>query len=83
MNVDQIKAASRSEPFRPFILHLADGREISVPHREFLYLFPGGRTVLVAHADESITIIDSLLVTDLEFKAVSRNGKSRRKPDRE
>ena len=48
MNVGQIKAASQVEPFKPFVLHLADGREIAVPHREFLYLFPSGRTILVA-----------------------------------
>ena len=46
MNVEQIKSASEAEPFRPFTLHLADGREIPVPHREFLYLFPSGRMVL-------------------------------------
>jgi hypothetical protein len=65
MIVEQIKAASQVEPFRPFVLHLADGREIAVPHREFLYLFPSGRSVLVAQSDESFNIIDSLLVTDL------------------
>ena len=83
MNAEQIKAASQAEPFRPFILHIADGREIPVPHREFLYLFPSGRTVLVAQPDESFNIVDSLLVTDLEFKPASAaNGKGRRKPGR-
>jgi len=84
MSVEQIKAASQAEPFKPFILHLADGREVPVPHREFLYLFPSGRTVLVAQPDESFNIIDSLLVTDMEFKSASAaNGKRRRKPGRE
>jgi len=83
MNAGQIKAASQAEPFKPFILHLADGREIPVPHREFLYLFPSGRTVLVAQPDESFNIFDSLLVTDLEFKSASTaNGKRRRKSGR-
>jgi hypothetical protein len=83
MNVEQIKAASQVEPFKPFVLHLADGREIAVPHREFLYLFPSGRAILVAQSDESFNIVDSLLVTDLEFKAGSSgNGKGRRKPGR-
>jgi hypothetical protein len=83
MNVEQIKAASKTEPFRPFVLHLSDGREIPVPHCEFLYLFPSGRTVLVAQADESFNIVDSLSVTDLEFKSASAaNGKGRRKSGR-
>lgn len=83
MNVEQIKAASRAEPFRPFVLHLSDGCEIPVPHPEFLYLFPSGRTVLIAQADESFNIVDSLLVTDLEFKsAPPANEKGRRKSGR-
>jgi hypothetical protein len=83
MNVEQIKAASKAEPFRPFALHLADGREIPVPHREFLYLFPSGRTIIVAQPDESFNIVDTLPVTDLEFKSASTgNGKRRRKPGR-
>jgi hypothetical protein len=83
MNVEQIKAASQAEPFKPFILHLADGRELPVPRREFLYLFPSGRTILVHQPDESFNIVDSLLVTDLEFKSASANHrKGRRKPGR-
>jgi hypothetical protein len=81
--VEQIKAASQAEPFRPFVLHLADGRQLPVAHREFVYFFPSGRTVLVAQPDESFNIIDSLLVTDLEFKSPSPgNGKGRRRPGR-
>jgi hypothetical protein len=83
VNVEQIKAASKAEPFRPFVLHLADGRELPVQHRAFLYLFPSGRTVLVGQPDESFNLIDSLLVTDLEFKSASApNGKGRRKSGR-
>jgi hypothetical protein len=32
---------------RPLRIHLADGREIEVPHGEYLSLEPGGRTFLM------------------------------------
>jgi hypothetical protein len=81
MNIEQLRAAYKAEPFAPFVLHLADGREIAVPHRDFLYVFPSGRMAIVTQPDESFNIIDMLLVTDLEFKSPSRgNGKGRRKP---
>jgi hypothetical protein len=81
MNIEQLRAAYKAEPFTPFVMHLADGREISVQHREFMMLFPSGRTMIVAQPDESYNIIDTLLVTDLEFKSKSAgNGKGRRKP---
>jgi hypothetical protein len=81
MNIEQLRAAYKAEPFTPFVLHLADGRELAVPHRDFLYVFPSGRMAIVTQPDESFNVVDTLLVTDLEFKSKSAgNGKGRRKP---
>src|SRR5262245_10035992 len=43
MTLDQIRAAHFARPFRPFFLHLADGRTLHVPHPEFLAYSPAGR----------------------------------------
>jgi hypothetical protein len=76
MTVEQIRRVYESQPFRPFILHLADGRQVAVAHREFLALSPTGRTVIVYQPDESFNVVDLLLVTDLEFEPESgRRGK--------
>jgi len=32
---NQIREVVRAQPFRPFIIHLADGRTFDVPHPEF------------------------------------------------
>ena len=58
-------------------MHLADGRHIPVLHREFLMPSPSGRTVVVYQPDDSLNIIDLLLVTDLEIKP---NGGTSRHP---
>jgi hypothetical protein len=58
---------------------LADGREIEVAHPEFMTRSPSGRTIVVYQPDESLNIVDLLLVTDFE---VSRNGRDRRGPRR-
>jgi len=34
MTVEQFRAALRAQPFRPFVMHLADGREVPVKHPE-------------------------------------------------
>ncbi len=78
MTINQLRNAYDAQPFQPFVLHLADGREIPVRHREFIISAPSGRTVIVYQRDDSFNIIDLLLVTDLEFKAVG-NGHKRRK----
>jgi hypothetical protein len=70
--IERIKQLHSAGPFRPFIIHLADGRRIPVKHREFMAISPSGRTIVVCQTDDTSNIIDLLLVTDLEI----RNGKA-------
>lgn len=67
MTIEQLRNAYDARPFRPFLLHLADGREVPVLHREFIMSVPSGRTVLVCQPDDTVNIVDLLLVTDIEF----------------
>jgi hypothetical protein len=78
MTIERVRKAYGAEPFQPFTIHLADGRSIDVPHREFLALGPTGRTIIAFTQDDDFHIIDLLLVTDLHVKAknVGGNGHS-------
>ena len=79
MTVERIRQLYDAQPFRPFILHLADGRHIPVHHREFIATAPSGRTVVVLQPDDTMNIIDLLLVTDLEIiPQEPRPGRRRR-----
>jgi hypothetical protein len=78
MTVEQLRAAYERQPFRPFIIHLANGREYSVPSREFMYVPPNSRTFAVYQPDEAIHLIDLLLVAELEFRPMG-NGTRKRK----
>jgi hypothetical protein len=69
MTVEQMRAALQTRPFRPFIIHLADGRQVPVRNQEFAIMSPTGRTIIVYQPDDSCNVIDLLLVTDLESKA--------------
>ena len=72
MTLDQLRSAREAAPFRPFTVHLADGRALRVPHPDFLSVSPGGRTVIVYQADERFSIVDLLLVTELAVEAPAR-----------
>ena len=78
MTIEQLRNFSHAQPFRPFLIHLADGRAVPVHHREFIMPVPSGRTVVVAQPDDTVDIIDLLLVTDLELKPAA-NGSGRRR----
>ena len=79
MTIEQLREAYHTEPFRPFTLHLADGREIQVPSREVILPAPNGRTIAVYVDEDRLNIIDLLLVTDLEFQLSGPRTRSKRK----
>lgn len=69
MRIEEIRKVQRAQPFRPFILHLADGRTFEVKHPEFLFLGHSERTAIVDDVDGSFEIIDPLLVTSVSVAA--------------
>jgi hypothetical protein len=68
MRIEEVRRLYQAEPFQPFAIHLADGREIAVRHREFIMPAPSGRMVIVCQPDDSFNIVDLTLVTDFEVK---------------
>ncbi|MCC7476632.1 MAG: hypothetical protein IT425_14680 [Pirellulales bacterium] len=78
MTIEKIMELYNATPFNPFLIHLADGRAIPVHHREFIATAPSGRTLVVLQPDDSMNIIDLLLVNDVEH-SLNRNGKRKRK----
>jgi hypothetical protein len=50
---------------------MADGRTFSIAHPDFLSISPAGRTVVIYHPDDSASIVDLLLMTELELSAPS------------
>jgi hypothetical protein len=77
MTSEQLRQVLRAEPFRPFVIHLANGRQLRVKHPEFVSQSPTGRTFVVWGAGEALEFVDGLLVAGIEVP----NGKARpRKP---
>jgi hypothetical protein len=67
MTIEQMRNAHQTRPFRPFRIHLADGRSFLVRHPDYLSHSPTGRTIIVYGDGETFSILDLLLVTELEF----------------
>jgi hypothetical protein len=78
MTIEQIRNLYNAQPFRPFVIHLADGRELPAQHREFVMTVPSGRTLIAAQPDDTVNIVDLLLVADLEIKP-AENGQGKRR----
>ena len=70
MTIEQLRNIHRASPFRPFTIHMGDGRSFLVKHRDFLSHSPAGRTVIVYDDDgENFSILDLLLMTEIEVHA--------------
>ena len=68
MTSQQLRETRDANPFRPFTIHLTNGRTFRVPHRDFVSISPTGRTVMI-YKEDAFSILDMLLVTELEVEA--------------
>ena len=69
MTMDELRITRESNPFRPFTIHLADGRSLHVPHRDYLSISPEGNTVIVYKNNGGFSILDLMLITELTVEA--------------
>jgi hypothetical protein len=72
MTVEQLRNVHRATPFQPFTIRVADGRSFHIAHPDFLSHSPTGRTVIVYGNNENFSILDLLLVTELQVDAPSK-----------
>lgn len=63
MNFEKLRQVSRARPFKPFTIHLADGRDLKVIHPELVIFTRDSRTGVVVTAEDNIEIFDVPLVT--------------------
>lgn len=77
MNVKSIREFCEAKPFRPFSVHLADGRAIPVEHPELVFFPPSNQEVLIYQQDNSFDFVDVFQITSLKQKRGSA-GRSKK-----
>ena len=86
MQKKEIRDLLRAQPFRPFKVHLPEGRQVEIFHHDFALLSQDGRTLVAYGPDRSLNIIDVMLISSCELgpqpdsteppKPASSNGTS-------
>ena len=76
MTIEQVRNVANAQPFVPFVVHLAEGREIPVAHRDFIAMSPTGRILTIFYAQDRSAFVDVLLITDLELRPNSASSKA-------
>ena len=80
MDIAGVRDALRRQPFEPFLIRLADGRSLPVPHPDFVAVT--SRRVIVAAEDDSWLLIEPLMIVSLDSmptKPKGGNGASKKK----
>jgi hypothetical protein len=67
VDINGIREALRKQPFEPFSIRLADGRELAVPHPEFVAISP--RRIIAVTEEGSWSVVEPLLVVSLDYKS--------------
>ena len=68
MSILAVREMLGKVPFQPFIIRLADGRSLGVPHPDFITVTGEGRTAIVSsQVEQSDSSVDLLLVTQLKI----------------
>jgi hypothetical protein len=80
MNLDRLRRMHQARPFQSFVMHLADGHNIPVDHPEMMSIALNGRTAAVFQRDNTFSLVDVMLITELEVKPAP--GKPKRRPAR-
>ena len=75
MNRQQIESAMASGT--PFTLRMADGKEYTVPHRDYIWLPPNASYVIVHEDDGHFTVLPLLTMTGLRSKVMEPGAKEK------
>jgi len=73
---NDIRKLLAAKPFKPFVVHTADGREYSVPTAEHAHVSPQGSRVSIWADDDTEDILSALLISGPKVLANGRRKKS-------
>jgi hypothetical protein len=71
MTIERLREVHHARPFVPYTIRMADGRQIRIGHPDVLAMSQSGRTIIVIHPDDSHSVLDLLLMTELQVDPVT------------
>jgi hypothetical protein len=70
--IADIRQLLRAQPFVPFTIHVADGREYLVPTPDHAHVYPSGGRVSVFTDDDRTFILPALLLSGIALDSPER-----------
>lgn len=80
MSTNELRRHITAVPFRPFVMHISDGRTIPVYDRDFILVSPLGSVVDVFQPDERHDILAGGAITGITFDPPARPAATEGQP---
>jgi hypothetical protein len=77
MDLEGVREALHREPFRPFVICLADGRRLPVTRPDSVAV--GKRRAFVIGPDDSCSFVEPLLIVSLDYNREHPSRRNHRK----
>ncbi len=65
MSPEGVRNYIKATPFKPFTVRLVSGKEIPVPHPDFVLQTPGGRRVFIATGRDTVEMLDVFMIESI------------------
>jgi hypothetical protein len=69
MRSEDIRKIQHAQPFQPFVVHVADGRQFLIDHPEFILVSKSERTVVIDDVQGNLEILNPMLISSLSVPA--------------
>jgi hypothetical protein len=64
--IEQLREFWKASPFVPFVLRLADGRHLHVPHSDFFWMTPRGGTIIVHDEQDRSHLVNPIMLVSVD-----------------
>lgn len=75
MKIENLISLYQAHPFRPFVIHTADGEKFLIPRTEFLAFNPEGPLAVAFRTNQTFSVLNLDFVTALEILPGNRKAK--------
>ena len=73
MIAEEIRSLLQAQPFRPFTVHLTDGKEVTIHNHDYAWLLPSGLQLHCESLEGKIHIINTTQISEVTYEAVTQS----------
>jgi hypothetical protein len=74
MHADELKKLLKATPFKPFTVDMPSEKAFQIPHSDFAFITPNGRTLIVAYGGGGVDLLDIPLITRVEIQQATASA---------